>query len=55
MKTTIEFLSGEKEEFDDAAPSIDPQEGTMSLNDSGMTVIVDDFDLKTVKRVIFEP
>lgn len=53
MKTTIEFNDGLVEVTEDAAPSVDPQSGTVTLIDKDCGVI-EEIPTSVVKRVVFD-
>jgi hypothetical protein len=55
MVTIIHFVNGRSETFEDAAPTPDPQEGVVSLVDSSMTVISEEYPLSQIERIEFIP
>lgn len=54
MKTIIEQKDGNSEQYDDAFPSFDVEDQTMTLIDSKSNVLGDDVPLALIRRVIFE-
>lgn len=55
MKTTIRGVDGDEVVYPDAAPSIDPESGTMFLLDRENGVLTEDIPLSGIKYITFEP